>query len=90
MKVEGLARCVVGVRQTCVVVIFTDEHVESRKGMRRRAQDGHRMGTEGLSFGPYSPTILGGYSSGVTPTSSLASTFRSFRQVRVGSSSGSP
>ena len=33
MNVEGLACCVVGVRQVCVAVIFTDEHPESRNGM---------------------------------------------------------
>ena len=33
MNVEGLACCVVGVRQVCVAVIFTDEHPETRNGM---------------------------------------------------------
>jgi hypothetical protein len=33
VNVEGLACCVVGVRQVCVAVIFTDEHPETRNGM---------------------------------------------------------
>jgi hypothetical protein len=33
MTVEGLACCVVGLRQFCVAVIFTDEHPESVNGL---------------------------------------------------------
>jgi hypothetical protein len=33
MIVEGLACCVVGVRQCFVTVVFTDEHAECRNGM---------------------------------------------------------
>ena len=33
MNVEGLVCCVVGVRQFCVAVIFSDEHPDSRNGM---------------------------------------------------------
>ena len=33
MQVEGLACCVVGVRQCFVTVVFTDEHAECRNGM---------------------------------------------------------
>ncbi len=33
MNVEGLACCVIGARQVCVPVIFSDEHPETRNGM---------------------------------------------------------